>query len=104
MGLGMARGKEITFDKPEALGVRHFAELLSELSAADPVVRRAVRLAPTADQSPAKLLAEIDTSASARSPVPRRSSTGTSAIPSSRNSKTCGSPYRHPRADPWQGG
>ena len=56
----MACAKEITADKPEAPGARRFAELLTELSAADPVVRKAVRLAPAADQSPAKLLAEID--------------------------------------------
>ena len=56
----MACGKGITADKPEALGARRFAELLTELSAADPVVRKAVRLAPAADQSPAKLFAEID--------------------------------------------
>ena len=42
----MACGKGITADKPEALGARRCAELLTELSAADPVVRKAVRLAP----------------------------------------------------------
>jgi tetratricopeptide (TPR) repeat protein len=56
----MARGKEITADKLEALGARRLAELLAELSAADPVVRKAVKLALAAGQSPAKLLAEID--------------------------------------------
>src|SRR3954468_23609029 len=56
----MARGKEITADKLEALGVQRLAELLAELSTADPVVRKAVKLALAAGQSPAKLLAEID--------------------------------------------
>ena len=56
----MARGKEITADKLEALGARRLAELLAELSTADPVVRKAAKLALVAGQSPAKLLAEID--------------------------------------------
>jgi hypothetical protein len=56
----MARGKEITADKLEALGARRLAELLAELSTADPVVRKAAKLALAAGQSPAKLLAEID--------------------------------------------
>ena len=56
----MARGKEITADKLEALGARRLAELLAELFTADPVVRKAAKLALAAGQSPAKLLAEID--------------------------------------------
>ena len=56
----MARGKEITADKLEALGTRRLAELLAELSAADPVVRKAAKLALAAGESPTKLLAEID--------------------------------------------
>ena len=56
----MARGKEITADKLESLGARRLAELLAELSTADPVVRKAAKLALAAGQSPAKLLAEID--------------------------------------------
>ena len=51
----MARGKEITADKLEALGARCLAELLAELSAADPVVRKAAKFALAAGQSPAKL-------------------------------------------------
>jgi hypothetical protein len=56
----MARGKEITADKLEALGARRLAELLAELSTADPVVRKAAKLALAAGESPTKLLAEID--------------------------------------------
>src|SRR4051812_823041 len=56
----MARGKEITADKLEALGARRLAELLAELSTADPVVRKAAKPALRAGQRPAKLLAEID--------------------------------------------
>jgi hypothetical protein len=56
----MARGKEITADKLEALGARRLAKLRAELSAADSVVRKAAKLALAAGQSPAKLLAEID--------------------------------------------
>jgi hypothetical protein len=56
----MACGKEITADKLEALGARRVAELLAELSAVDPVVRKAAKLALAAGHSPAKLLAEID--------------------------------------------
>ena len=41
----MARGKEITADKLEALGARRLAELLAELSAVDSVVRKAAKLA-----------------------------------------------------------
>ena len=51
----MACGKEITADKLEALGARRVAELPAELSAADPVARKAVRFALAAGQSPAKL-------------------------------------------------
>jgi len=53
-------GKEITADKLEAFGARCLAELLAELSAVDPVVRKATKLALAAGQSPAKLLVEID--------------------------------------------
>jgi hypothetical protein len=99
----MACGKEITADKPEALGARRFAELLTELSAADPVVRKAVRLAPAADQSPAKLLAEIDkrirTIARSKTFIDRDK-----RKPLVQELETCGSPYRYPRPDPWQGG
>jgi hypothetical protein len=51
----MAYGKEITADKLEALGAGRVAELLAELSAADPVARKAVRFALAAGQSLAKL-------------------------------------------------
>jgi hypothetical protein len=56
----MARGKEITADKLEALGTRRLAELLAKLSVADPVVRKAAKLALAAGENPTKLLAEID--------------------------------------------
>jgi hypothetical protein len=48
------------FHSQPALGARRLAELLAELSTADPVVRKAAKLALAAGQSPAKLLAEID--------------------------------------------
>jgi hypothetical protein len=51
----MACGKKIIADKLEALGARRVAELLAELSAADLVVRKAVRFALAAGQSPARL-------------------------------------------------
>jgi hypothetical protein len=56
----MARGKEITADKLEEFEVQRLAELLAKLSVTDPVVRKAVKLALAAGQSPTKLLAEID--------------------------------------------
>jgi hypothetical protein len=87
----MARGKEITADKLEALGARRLAELLAELSTADPVVRKAAKLALAAGESPTKLLAEIDKRVRTIA-VPRRSSTGTGASPWFRNSRTCGPP------------
>ena len=42
------------------MGARRLAKLLTELSAADPVVRKAAKLALAPGQSPAKLLAEVD--------------------------------------------
>ncbi|MCW2241787.1 DUF6880 family protein [Azospirillum canadense] len=56
----MARGKEITADKLEALGAKRLADLLAELAAADPVVRKAAKLALAAGESPTKLVAAID--------------------------------------------
>jgi hypothetical protein len=53
-------GRRSTADKLEALGARRLAELLAELSTADPVVRKAAKLVLAAGQSPAKLLTEID--------------------------------------------
>ena len=57
--VGMARGAEITADKLEALGAKRLADLLAELAATDPVVRKAAKLALAAGESPAKLLAAI---------------------------------------------